>query len=87
MNFLFGRLLRTLQDRPPAEEGTAFVPDRERAWRDILCVVEERVVGSANTVAPGSQPSAAAGEPPASALCEGKGGHALAQSIHPSHPS
>jgi hypothetical protein len=35
----------------PAEEGTAFVPDREGAWRDILCVIEERVVGNDNTVA------------------------------------
>jgi hypothetical protein len=33
------------------EEGTAFVPDRAGAWRDILCVVEERVVGNDNTVA------------------------------------
>jgi hypothetical protein len=35
----------------PEEEGTAFVVDREGAWRDILCVVEERVVGNDNTVA------------------------------------
>jgi len=35
----------------PEEEGTAFVSDREGAWRDILCVVEERVVGNDNTVA------------------------------------
>jgi transposase len=35
----------------PEEEGTAFVPDREGAWRDILCVIEERVVGNDNTVA------------------------------------
>jgi len=35
----------------PAEEGTAFVTDREEAWRDILCVIEERVVGNDNTVA------------------------------------
>jgi hypothetical protein len=35
----------------PEEDGTAFVPDREGAWRDILCVVEERVVGNDNTVA------------------------------------
>lgn len=34
----------------PEEDGTAFVPDREGAWRDILCVVEERVVGNDNTV-------------------------------------
>jgi transposase len=33
------------------EEGTAFVADREGAWRDILCVLEERVVGNDNTVA------------------------------------
>jgi transposase len=35
----------------PEEEGTAFVPDREGAWRNILCVVEDRVVGNDNTVA------------------------------------
>jgi transposase len=35
----------------PEEEGTAFVADRDGAWRDILCVIEERVVGNDNTVA------------------------------------
>jgi transposase len=35
----------------PAQEGTAFVPDREGAWRDILCVIEERIVGNDNTIA------------------------------------
>jgi transposase len=35
----------------PEEDGSAFVPDREGAWRDILCVIEERVVGNDNTVA------------------------------------
>jgi hypothetical protein len=35
----------------PEEEGTAFVVDRAGAWRDILCVVAERVVGNDNTVA------------------------------------
>jgi hypothetical protein len=35
----------------PEEDGTAFVSDREGAWGDILCVVEERVVGNDNTVA------------------------------------
>lgn len=35
----------------PEEDGTAFVPDRAGAWRDILCVIEERVVGNDNTVA------------------------------------
>jgi hypothetical protein len=39
----------------PEEEGTAFVPDREGAWRDILCVVEERVVGNDSTVAWGGR--------------------------------
>jgi transposase len=39
----------------PAEEGSAFVPDREGAWRDILCVIEERVVGNDNTVAWGGR--------------------------------
>jgi len=35
----------------PEADGTAFVADREGAWRDILCVIEERVVGNDNTVA------------------------------------
>jgi hypothetical protein len=34
-----------------AEEGTAFVPDRLGAWREILCLVEERTVGNDNTIA------------------------------------
>jgi transposase len=33
------------------EEGTAFVPDRLGAWREILCIVEERTVGNDNTLA------------------------------------
>jgi hypothetical protein len=33
------------------EEGTAFVPDRLGAWREILCSVEERTVGNDNTIA------------------------------------
>src|SRR6266404_4876666 len=32
------------------QEGTAFVPDAAGAWRDILCIQEERVVGNDNTV-------------------------------------
>jgi transposase len=39
----------------PEEEGTAFVADRAAAWRDILCVIEERVVGNDNTVAWGGR--------------------------------
>jgi hypothetical protein len=39
----------------PEEEGTAFVADREGAWRDILCVVEERLVGNDNTIAWGGR--------------------------------
>jgi transposase len=35
----------------PEEEGTAFVADRAEMWRDILCVIEERVVGNDNTIA------------------------------------
>jgi hypothetical protein len=34
----------------PAEDGTAFVADRTGAWRDILCVIEERTVGNDNTI-------------------------------------
>jgi hypothetical protein len=35
----------------PEQEGTAFVPDRTQAWREILCVIEERTVGNDNTIA------------------------------------
>ena len=34
----------------PEQEGSAFVADRTGAWRDILCVQEERRVGNDNTV-------------------------------------
>jgi hypothetical protein len=33
-----------------AQEGSGFVADRTAAWRDILCVQEDRVVGNDNTV-------------------------------------
>ena len=36
---------------PPADSASAFVPVAEAQWRDILCVQEERVVASDNTVA------------------------------------
>jgi hypothetical protein len=32
------------------QDGSAFVADPGRAWRDILCVQEERRVGNDNTV-------------------------------------
>jgi transposase len=32
------------------QAGTGFVPDRAGAWRDVLCVHEERIVGADNTV-------------------------------------
>jgi len=35
----------------PEQEGTAFVPDRAEAFREILCVIEERTVGNDNTIA------------------------------------
>ena len=34
----------------PEAVGSAFVTDRQSAWRDILCVQEERTVGNDNTV-------------------------------------
>lgn len=33
------------------QEGTAFVADRHEAWRETLCVIEERQVGNDNTIA------------------------------------
>jgi len=35
----------------PEQEGSAFVPDANQMWREILCVVEERTVAADNTVA------------------------------------
>jgi len=35
----------------PEREGTAFVPDAHHAWREVLCVIEERTVANDNTVA------------------------------------
>ena len=34
----------------PAEAGSAFVADSAGAWRDVLCLQEDRVVGNDNTV-------------------------------------
>jgi transposase len=36
--------------REPAEPASAFVPDVAGAWREALCVHEDRVVGNDNTV-------------------------------------
>lgn len=35
----------------PEQDGSAFVPDRQGLWRDVLCIQEERQVGNDNTVA------------------------------------
>ena len=35
---------------PAEQDGAAFVADTAQAWREILCVQEERVVGNDNTV-------------------------------------
>ena len=35
----------------PEQEGTAFVADRHQAWREALCVIEERTVANDNTIA------------------------------------
>ena len=35
----------------PEQEGSAFVPDANEAWREILCIIEERTVANDNTVA------------------------------------
>jgi hypothetical protein len=33
------------------QEGSAFVADRHQAWRETLCVIEERTVANDNTIA------------------------------------
>jgi transposase len=35
----------------PEQEGTAFVADYHEAWREALCVIEERTVAGDNTIA------------------------------------
>ena len=35
----------------PEDQATAFAPDRHEAWREALCVIEERTVGNDNTIA------------------------------------
>jgi transposase len=35
----------------PEQHGTAFVADRHEAWRETLCVIEERTVANDNTIA------------------------------------
>jgi transposase len=35
----------------PEQEGTAFVADRHEAWREALCVIDERTVANDNTIA------------------------------------
>jgi transposase len=35
----------------PEQEGTAFVADRHAAWREALCVIEDRTVANDNTIA------------------------------------
>jgi len=35
---------------PAEQDGSAFVADAAQAWREILCIQEERVVGNDNTV-------------------------------------
>ena len=34
----------------PEQQGSAFVADAMGAWREILCVQEDRTVGNDNTV-------------------------------------
>ena len=35
---------------PALEQGSAFVPDRNTQWSDILCIKQDRIVGNDNTV-------------------------------------
>jgi transposase len=39
----------------PEQQGTAFVADRHEAWRETLCVIEERTVANDNTIAWGGR--------------------------------
>jgi hypothetical protein len=55
------------------QTGSAFVADRTGAWREILCVQEDRTVGQDNTVKwEGAQPATAT-EPAAPPLCQDDG--------------
>jgi transposase len=37
------------------QQGTAFIVDRHQAWREALCVIEERIVANDNTIAWGGR--------------------------------
>jgi transposase len=37
------------------QQGTAFIADRHEAWREALCVIEERIVANDNTIAWGGR--------------------------------
>lgn len=39
----------------PEQQGSAFVADRHEAWREALCVIEERTVANDNTIAWGGR--------------------------------
>jgi transposase len=39
----------------PEQQGTAFVADRHEAWRETMCVIEERTVANDNTIAWGGR--------------------------------
>ena len=55
------------------QEGSAFVVDTIGAWREILCIQEDRKVGNDNTVKLATAQPATATEPIAAALREGDG--------------
>ncbi|MGY4288478.1 transposase [Bradyrhizobium sp. LM2.7] len=55
------------------QPGTAFVADRHEAWREALCVIEERTVANDNTIAWSGSATAVAAEPAQAPLRQGRG--------------
>ena len=55
------------------QEGTAFVTDAHEAWREALCVIEERTVANDNTIAWNGRRLQLPGEPAQAALRQGGG--------------
>ena len=65
------------------QEGSAFVADAMGAWREILCIQEDRTVGNDNTVKWQRMQPAIAAEPVAAALREGDGAGARVSGWRP----
>ena len=55
------------------QQGTAFLADRHEAWREALCVIEDRTVANDNTIGMERREAAVAAEPAQAPLRQGRG--------------